>query len=104
MGSEEKYGGSREAMRGSWGVANLPPHLSERAADEDGWMHTGDLAVIDAEGYCAIVGRSKDAIIRGGENIAPREAASQKIRPIFLLIVSLLRFVDSRNQGDSLWT
>jgi len=39
----------------------------------DGWMHTGDLATIDAEGYCNIVGRLKDMVIRGGENIYPRE-------------------------------
>jgi fatty-acyl-CoA synthase len=37
------------------------------------WMHTGDLAVIDADGYCRIVGRLKDMIIRGGENVYPRE-------------------------------
>ncbi len=37
------------------------------------WMHTGDLAVIDADGYCSIVGRLKDMIIRGGENVYPRE-------------------------------
>jgi fatty-acyl-CoA synthase len=43
------------------------------AIDVDGWMHTGDLGVIDAEGYCNIVGRSKDMIIRGGENVYPRE-------------------------------
>ena len=41
--------------------------------DRAGWMHTGDLAVIDEEGYCDIVGRVKDMIIRGGENIYPRE-------------------------------
>jgi fatty-acyl-CoA synthase len=41
--------------------------------DETGWIHTGDLAVIDDEGYCDIVGRVKDMIIRGGENIYPRE-------------------------------
>lgn len=41
--------------------------------DAAGWMHTGDLAVIDDEGYCDIVGRVKDMIIRGGENIYPRE-------------------------------
>jgi fatty-acyl-CoA synthase len=41
--------------------------------DRAGWMHTGDLAVIDEDGYCDIVGRVKDMIIRGGENIYPRE-------------------------------
>jgi fatty-acyl-CoA synthase len=43
------------------------------AIDSEGWMHTGDLATIDAEGYCNIVGRIKDMVIRGGENIYPRE-------------------------------
>ncbi|WP_291617425.1 AMP-binding protein [Bradyrhizobium sp.] len=41
--------------------------------DAAGWMHTGDLAVIDSEGYCNIVGRIKDMVIRGGENLYPRE-------------------------------
>jgi fatty-acyl-CoA synthase len=46
-----------------------------RTADaiRDGWMHTGDLATIDDEGYCNIVGRVKDMLIRGGENVYPRE-------------------------------
>ena len=43
------------------------------AIDASGWMHTGDLATIDAQGYCNIVGRVKDMVIRGGENIYPRE-------------------------------
>ena len=46
---------------------------TEEAIDKAGWMHTGDLATIDAEGYCNIVGRIKDMVIRGGENIYPRE-------------------------------
>jgi fatty-acyl-CoA synthase len=46
---------------------------TREAIDAAGWMHTGDLATIDAEGYCNIVGRSKDMVIRGGENIYPRE-------------------------------
>jgi fatty-acyl-CoA synthase len=43
------------------------------AIDAEGWMHTGDLATIDAEGYGNIVGRLKDMVIRGGENVYPRE-------------------------------
>ena len=43
------------------------------AVDAAGWMHTGDLATLDDEGYCNIVGRSKDMVIRGGENVYPRE-------------------------------
>ena len=39
----------------------------------DGWMRTGDLGIIDADGYCSIVGRAKDMLIRGGENVYPRE-------------------------------
>jgi fatty-acyl-CoA synthase len=41
--------------------------------DDDGWMHTGDLAVMRDDGYCVVVGRIKDMIIRGGENLSPRE-------------------------------
>jgi len=41
--------------------------------DAAGWMHSGDLATIDGEGYCRIIGRIKDLVIRGGENISPRE-------------------------------
>ena len=56
-------------MHGYWGDE---PRTRE-AIDTDGWMHTGDLAVMDAEGYVNIVGRIKDLVIRGGENIYPRE-------------------------------
>ena len=56
-------------MRGYWG-----DDLATRTAlDAARWMHTGDLATLDDEGYCRIVGRLKDLIIRGGENIYPRE-------------------------------
>ena len=55
-------------MRGYWDDA-------ERTAESivDGWMRTGDLATVDAQGYCRIVGRSKDMLIRGGENVYPAE-------------------------------
>ncbi|MBK4999646.1 AMP-binding protein [Pseudomonas sp. S31] len=49
------------------------PQATAEAIDADGWMHSGDLAVMDEQGYVRIVGRNKDMIIRGGENIYPRE-------------------------------
>lgn len=56
-------------MLGYWG----DPEATRQAIDAAGWMHTGDLAVMDEAGYVRIVGRNKDMIIRGGENIYPRE-------------------------------
>ena len=49
------------------------PEKTAEAVDAEGWMHTGDLATIDDAGYCNIVGRIKDMVIRGGENVYPRE-------------------------------
>ncbi|RWU17087.1 AMP-binding protein [Pseudomonas alkylphenolica] len=49
------------------------PAASSESIDAEGWMHTGDLACMDEHGYVRIVGRSKDMIIRGGENVYPRE-------------------------------
>ena len=49
------------------------PDKTREVIDEDGWLHSGDLASVDEEGYYSIVGRIKDMIIRGGENIYPRE-------------------------------
>ncbi len=56
-------------MLGYWDDAQR----TAEAVDAAGWMHTGDLATIDADGYCTIVGRIKDMVIRGGENVYPRE-------------------------------
>lgn len=56
-------------MKGYW----EDKEKTKEAIDENGWMHSGDLAIIDEEGYINIVGRIKDMIIRGGENIYPRE-------------------------------
>jgi len=56
-------------MHGYW----EDPEKTREAIDAEGWMHTGDLATMDAEGYVNIVGRIKDLVIRGGENIYPRE-------------------------------
>ncbi len=56
-------------MQGYW---NEPERTAE-SIDDDGWLHSGDLAVMDEAGYVKIVGRLKDMIIRGGENVYPRE-------------------------------
>ncbi|SDE49925.1 AMP-binding protein [Ruegeria marina] len=62
-------------MKGYWDDA-----AKSAESITDGWMHTGDLAVFDDEGFCTIVGRVKDMIIRGGENIYPREIEEFLIR------------------------
>lgn len=49
------------------------PQATQSVIDGDGWLHTGDLSVMDENGYFKITGRAKDVIIRGGENISPRE-------------------------------
>ncbi|WP_446098079.1 AMP-binding protein [Bacillus velezensis] len=77
-------GTSQEAARGEQGeLCTRGYHVmkgyyknqeaTEEAIDKDGWLHTGDLAVMDEDGYCKITGRLKDMLIRGGENIYPRE-------------------------------
>ncbi len=65
----ELYTRGYSVMRGYWN----DPEKTAEAKDDAGWMHTGDLAAMDADGYLNIVGRSKDMVIRGGENIYPRE-------------------------------
>jgi fatty-acyl-CoA synthase len=49
------------------------PEATAAAIDKDGWLHSGDIGTVDADGYYRITGRIKDMIIRGGENIYPRE-------------------------------
>jgi fatty-acyl-CoA synthase len=56
-------------MLGYW----QEPEKTAQVLDAEGWMHTGDLAVMDDAGYLNIVGRIKDLVIRGGENVYPRE-------------------------------
>jgi fatty-acyl-CoA synthase len=56
-------------MAGYW----EDPQRTAEAIDSDGWMHTGDLAAMDEDGYVSIIGRIKDMVIRGGENVYPRE-------------------------------
>ena len=60
---------SSMVMRGYYNM----PEATAAAIDDEGWLHTGDLAEVDADGYYKITGRLKDMIIRGGENVYPRE-------------------------------
>ncbi|CAL95683.1 AMP-binding protein [Azoarcus olearius] len=69
---------------------------TREALDAAGWMHTGDLAVIDDEGYCNIVGRIKDMVIRGGENIYPREIEEFLYRHPQILDVQVVGVPDQK--------
>jgi fatty-acyl-CoA synthase len=79
-------------MRGYW----ADPERTRDAIDAGSWMHTGDLAVIDAEGYCNIVGRVKDMIIRGGENVSPREIEEFLYRHPAVLDVAVVGVPDAK--------
>jgi fatty-acyl-CoA synthase len=79
-------------MRGYWNE----PERTREALDEAGWMHTGDLGVLDEEGYCNIVGRVKDMIIRGGENIYPREIEEFLYRHPAILDVAVVGVPDAK--------
>jgi fatty-acyl-CoA synthase len=72
------------------------PEKTREAIDERGWMHTGDLATLDAQGYCNIVGRVKDLIIRGGENISPREIEEYLYRHPRIQDVQVFGIPDAR--------
>ena len=69
---------------------------TREAIDPAGWLHTGDLAVIDQLGYCDIVGRVKDMIIRGGENIYPREVEEYLLRHPKIMDVSVFGIPDDK--------
>jgi fatty-acyl-CoA synthase len=69
---------------------------TQEAIDQAGWMHTGDLATMDDDGYCAIVGRIKDLVIRGGENVYPREIEEFLYRHPAILDVQVFGVPDSR--------
>ncbi len=79
-------------MQGYWGDAEK----TREAVDQDGWMHTGDLATMDAEGYVNIVGRIKDMVIRGGENIYPREIEEFLYRHPAISDVQVIGVPDTR--------
>lgn len=84
-------------MQGYWEDAARTAEAIDRA----GWMHTGDLATIDAEGYCNIVGRIKDLVIRGGENIYPREVEEFLFRHPKIAEVQVVGVPDPR-MGEEL--
>jgi len=79
-------------MTGYW----QDPDKTREVLDEDGWMHTGDLGVIDADGYGNITGRLKDMVIRGGENIYPREVEEFLYRHAKVLAVQVCGVPDSK--------
>jgi fatty-acyl-CoA synthase len=79
-------------MLGYWDEAERTAQAIDRAR----WMHTGDLATIDAEGYCAIVGRIKDMVIRGGENVYPREVEEFLYRHPKIVDVQVFGVPDER--------
>lgn len=84
-------------MQGYWG----DPERTAEAIDRAGWMHTGDLATLDAEGYCNIVGRIKDLVIRGGENVYPREVEEFLFRHPKVAEVQVVGVPDAR-MGEEL--
>jgi fatty-acyl-CoA synthase len=69
---------------------------TREAINAAGWMHTGDLATLDADGYCNIVGRVKDMVIRGGENIYPREIEEFLYRHPKIMDVQVFGVPDKR--------
>ncbi len=79
-------------MQGYWD----DPGRTAEAIDAAGWMHTGDLATLDAEGYGNIVGRIKDMVIRGGENIYPREVEEYLYRHPKIQDVQVFGVPDAR--------
>ena len=79
-------------MRGYWGEDELTAETIDRA----GWMHSGDLAVIDSHGFCNIVGRIKDMLIRGGENVYPREIEEYLIQHPKVQAVQVFGVPDQR--------
>jgi fatty-acyl-CoA synthase len=79
-------------MRGYWD----DDERTRESIDAGGWMHSGDLATLDAQGYCRIVGRSKDMVIRGGENIYPTEIEQYLYRHPKILDVQCVGVPDAK--------
>ncbi|WP_439639294.1 AMP-binding protein [Nevskia sp.] len=79
-------------MLGYWG----DEAKTRESIDSAGWMHTGDLATLDEAGYCRIVGRIKDMVIRGGENVYPREVEEYLYRHPAIADVQVVGVPDAR--------
>ena len=77
------------------GYHGMPERTAE-AIDEDGWLHTGDLAAMDERGYCTVEGRLKDMIIRGGENIYPKELEEMLLAHPAVAEVAVVGLPDDR--------
>jgi len=92
------------------------PAETEEAIDNNGWLHTGDLGIIDEKGYFSITGRIKDMIIRGGENIYPREIeeflhTNPKVKDVYVVgvpdekygeqILAVIILKDSEGASDN---
>jgi fatty-acyl-CoA synthase len=85
-------------MLGYWKA----PETTAQALDGEGWYYTGDLATIDEKGYTRIVGRKKDMIIRGGQNIFPAEIEAHLITMPGIANVSIVGVPDEM-QGEAVW-
>jgi len=72
------------------------PEETAATLDPDGWLHTGDLGIMDARGYCQVTGRLKDMIIRGGENIYPREIEDRLIEHPAISEIAVIGLPDER--------
>jgi fatty-acyl-CoA synthase len=79
-------------MLGYWN----DPEKTAETIDDESWMHTGDLGVMDADGYLNITGRIKDVVLRGGENIYPREIEEFLMRHPDILDVQVIGVPDAR--------
>ena len=77
------------------------PDATVAAIDSEGWLHTGDLATMDSRGYCRIVGRLKDMVIRGGENLFPAEIEAALIEHAAVTYAAVIGVPD-RMMGEEL--
>lgn len=98
-GNTVPHGASGELCARGYSVMlgyNDNPEATAETIDADGWLHTGDLCSMDARGYSTIVGRLKDMIIRGGENIYPREIEELLFRHPAIADVAVIGLPDDR--------